>query len=154
MKISETTFTVSMHGTLKIPRQTMAEMGLYPGDSVRVAYLSEDGEANTFQEFLLTKNGFDSTEEDARIAIPTALLKQAGLPESADVQVVCGNGAIILCADPLLHAEALEEILSALGIATDILSQLPGVADTAIEMLRDTFNQEGADEDDKYTPRP
>ncbi len=154
MIISETTYTVNQYGALKIPCETTAEMGLRPGDAVRVAYLSEDGKANTFREFLLTKSGIDSMEEDSRIGIPTTLLKQAGIPENADVQVVCGNGTIILCADPPLCAEDFEEIVSALGVATDILSQLPSESDRAIEMLKNALDQEGADEDDEYDSHP
>ncbi len=40
MIISETTYTVNQYGALQIPCETPAEMGLRPGDAVRVAYLS------------------------------------------------------------------------------------------------------------------
>lgn len=111
MMLSETTYTVSQYGTLKISRKAISEMGLQPGDTVRVAYLTNDGQANIFREFMLTKDGVDSEEEEGRIAIPATLLKQAGIPENADVQVICVDGAIVLCADPSLNTEDLERLL-------------------------------------------
>lgn len=57
MTIIETAYTVSQHGTLKISRKALSGMGLQPGDTVRVAYLSDDGQANIFREFLLSKDG-------------------------------------------------------------------------------------------------
>lgn len=148
LKILETTYTVNQHGVLKIPRETISEMGLYPGDPVRVAYLSEDGEVNTFREFLLTTGGAGSAKTGGQIAVPNELLAQAGIPDHADIQVICGAGAIILCADPILGAADLSTILSSLGIAADMISQLPAEPNDAIERLQNTFNMEGANNDE------
>lgn len=150
MMLSETTYTVSQYGTLKISRKAISEMGLQPGDTVRVAYLTNDGQANIFREFMLTKDGVDSEEEEGRIAIPATLLKQAGIPENADVQVICVDGAIVLCADPSLNTEDLEKLLHSLDIATNLLSQLPDNAEDAIRALRDTLNEEGVNKNDEY----
>lgn len=148
LKILETTYTVNQHGVLKIPRETITGMGLYPGDSVRVAYISEDSEVNTFREFLLTTGGVDSTKTGGQITVPHELLAQAGISDHADIQVICGAGAIILCADPILGAEDLSKILSALGVAADMISQLPTEPNDAIELLQNTFNMEGANDDE------
>ena len=53
MYISELTFTVDRRGSIKIPASVLEKMGLHPGDNIRVAYLTQDGSANTFREFLL-----------------------------------------------------------------------------------------------------
>lgn len=135
------TYTVNQHGVLKIPRETITGMGLYPGDTVRVAYLSEDGEVNTFREFLLTTGGAGSAKTGGQIAVPNELLAQAGIPDHSDIQVICGTGAIILCADPILGAADLSKILSALGVAADMISQLPAEPNNAIELLQNTFNR-------------
>jgi len=148
MTIIETTYTVSQHGTLKISRKAISGMGLQPGDTVRVAYLSDDGQANIFREFLLTKDGIDAATADGQIAIPTDLLEQAGIPQNADVQVIYGNGAIVLCPDPCLDVENLEKLLHSLEIAADLLSQLHSEPDEAIEAFQQALNEEGADEDD------
>jgi aspartate 1-decarboxylase len=150
MMLSETTYTVNQHGTLKISRRAISEMGLQSGDTVRVAYLTNDGQANIFREFMLTKDGVDSEVEEGRIAIPAILLKQAGISENADVQVICTDGAIALCTDPSLNTEDLENLLHSLGIATDILSQLPDDTEGAIGALHDALNEEGASENDEY----
>lgn len=150
MMLSETTYTVNQHGTLRISRRAILEMGLRPRDTVRVAYLTNDGQENTFGEFMLTKDGIGSAAEEEQIAIPTILLKQAGIPENADVQVICVAGAIVLCADPSLNANDLEKLLHSLGIATDLLSQLPDDTEGAIEALHDALNEEGANENGEY----
>lgn len=146
MKITEITYTVNQHGVLKIPQTEIAQIGLRPGDHVRVAFLSEDGDTNTFREFLLSKDGVGSVGSDGQIAVPTALLKQANIPDDADIQVICENGAIILCTDPILKADELGEIIDALGIANDMFAQLPDDPADAIELLQDTFDAEGANE--------
>lgn len=147
--LSETTYTIGPDGGLEIPREILAEMGLYTGNTVRVAYLSADGRKNSFREFMLTPDGIANAESDEHIAVPAALLEQANIPEDADVQVVCGKGAIILSADPVLHADELQDILTAMEVASDILSQLPYEPEDAIDSLRNGLNKEGANDNDE-----
>lgn len=148
MTLSETTYTVGSDGTLVIPRQTIEQMGLQAGGLVSVAYLSADGQQNSFREFMLTPDGITNIDTDEHIAIPTALLEQAGIADNSDVQVICGDGAIILCADPVMHANELREVLMALEIAEKIISQLPCDPDGAIAIMQDALDVEGADEYD------
>ena len=52
MKITELTYTVTKSGGLRIPADIIKEMGINPGENVRVAYLSSDGDKNEFREFV------------------------------------------------------------------------------------------------------
>ena len=56
MQIAEITYTVSESGNLTIPDAVLREMGIGPGSVVHIAYLTQDGQQNTFQEFLLSSN--------------------------------------------------------------------------------------------------
>ena len=60
MYISESVFTIGDAGALEIPAAVLREMGLHAGDPVRVAYLTHDGQQNSFREFLLSANSLDS----------------------------------------------------------------------------------------------
>lgn len=146
MKISETTYTVNQHGNLMIPKRTLSEMGLGPGNHVRVAYLSTDGTENTYREFLLSADPLDKQEESKRIAVPTELLLQANIRPDADIQVICTDGAIILSQDPVLQTEDLRRVLSSLEIAADLLEQLPDDHVEAMDTLQQFIetNKEGA----------
>ena len=65
MMISENSYTINQHGNLKIPSRELIAMGLFAGMHVRVAFLTEDGEKNTFCEFLLTKNSLTDLQDRA-----------------------------------------------------------------------------------------
>jgi antitoxin component of MazEF toxin-antitoxin module len=147
LKISDITFTVGRNGCLKIPATVLREMGLGPGSHVRVAYLTEDGLKNTFQEFLLSVDPLDSLSEEQQLRVPDHLLAQANISEDADLQMICLNGCIIICQDAALSTDELSSILESLKTAENISSILP----TDIEEMQNNLNeiiteiQEGAD---------
>ena len=123
LKINETTYTVSQSGSLKIPAVVMRGMGLGPGDHVRVAYLSRDGEQNTFREFFLSEHGIEDmaeNSEDSTIAIPEELLQRAKLSDSSNFQILCREGCIVICQDPGFTLEELHGLLKQLQQANDI----------------------------------
>ena len=105
MRILECTFTVGSGGVLKIPASVMQKMGLLPGDHVRIAYLTRDGQQNLFQEFFLSANPLDELAEDNQIKVPTHILEDANIPADADLQILCLNIPIYKCYNRTQHKE-------------------------------------------------
>lgn len=143
MKILEITFTVDNGGSLRIPSRTLREMGVAPGDHVRVAYLTDNGERNTFKEFLLTPEGVEYCEEPQQLVIPVPLLQQAGIPENADVQIVCLNGALVIMQETALSQTELLSVLDGLLTAAELVSELPADATQAQMELADVLTEYG-----------
>lgn len=123
MMISEFPCCIAKDGSLTIPSQILTEMGLKSGETVQIAYFTKDGTENSYQEFLLTDNGF--TEPDGlHIAIPNCLLRQANIQRGADIQVICCPGAIVISTEDPLTTDELNQILDSLNIAENTLSEL------------------------------
>lgn len=125
MQISETTFTVGNNGSLKIPAVVLKEMGLLPGDHVRVAYVVKGGRQNVFQEFLLSADPLDTLTEDNEFRVPSELLSQANIPENADLQILCLNGCLLICQDSALNLKELSSVFDNLQTAENIAFSLP-----------------------------
>lgn len=136
MQISETTFTVSGSGSLKIPAALLREMGLFPGDHVRVAYLTQDGQWNNYREFFLSSASLDETD-DGHLLIPESLLKQAGISESSDVQIICVDGAIVVAYEDALSSKELKDVLDGLTYAVQIADQISDNPVSAIQELQE-----------------
>ena len=143
MEISELRLNIGRNGELVIPSVLLQEMGLRPLDSVYLAYLTKDGSKNEYQEFLLTPQLLENLEEDKKIMIPSSLLEQANISPGGDIQILCLNGAILLCEDSALDKRDLELLLQQLQSTSDIISSLPGRANSAIQQLKQLI-QEGA----------
>lgn len=143
MEISELRLNIGRNGELVIPSVLLQEMGLRPLDSVYLAYLTKDGLKNEYQEFLLTPQLLENLEEDKKIMIPSSLLEQANISPGGDIQILCLNGAILLCEDSALDKRDLELLLQQLQSTSDIISSLPGHANSAIQQLEQLI-QEGA----------
>lgn len=136
--ISELKSTIDPNGALTVPMDVIEQMGLHPGDSIYIAYLADDKEQNLYREFLLAPHTIDDdTEDSVSLSIPTQLLADAHIPENADVQIICIDGAIILCRDFHLQTDALFAVLQDLNEAGNLSSELPGDIDTAIELLQE-----------------
>jgi len=129
LNLSEITLTVSKNGKLKFPPFLLKEMGLVPGDHIRIAYLTNDGTANTFKEFLLTSEDLSDISEEQQIAVPSRLLQQANIPPDADIQIICLDGAIVIGAEPKLNLKELDAVLEDLSVAVDVTDNLS--SDTA-----------------------
>ena len=145
MEISELRLNIGRNGELVIPSVLLQEMGLLPLDSVYMAYLTKDGLKNEYQEFLLTPQSLENLGEDQKIMIPSSLLEQANLSPDGDIQILCLDGAILLCDDSVLDKQDLELLLQQLQSASDIISSLPDHANSAIQQL-EQFIQEGAND--------
>lgn len=150
MKIAEMTFTVDGRGNVKIPAVVLSEMGLAPGNHVRAAYLTLDGIANPFCEFMLLPEFADEQELMGNdvIRIPAQLMAQANIPADADLQITCLNGALLICRDTGLQPQELCAVLEGLQAAEDLASMLPQEAQQALLQLEQTINtiREGAEE--------
>lgn len=141
MKISETTYTINNYGNLKIPAIDLSRMGLHPGMHVRVAFFSEDGEINTFREFMLTKNSLDKVEAEQSVLIPNELLRQAKIPNDVDVQIFTVDGAIAICREPAINYRELCHVLQTLSLAASLADELPENLLAAREQLEKALNE-------------
>ncbi len=147
MHISEITFTIDSSGSLTIPETVLREMGLAPGSTVRIAYLTQDGQQNSFQEFLLSADPLDNLSDDRQLHVPNHLLEQSHIPVDADLQIVCIEGCIIICRDPTLNPDELASVLEHLQIADELAATLTDDPEQAQAQLTELINhlQEGAD---------
>lgn len=75
MQLSEIAFTVSRSGSLKIPASILQKMGLFPGSHIRIAYLTQDGQRNSFQEFLVSADSSEELSDENQFYIPDHLLE-------------------------------------------------------------------------------
>ena len=127
MKLVESTYVIGNEGGLRIPAADLAEMGLMPGETVHIAFLSSDGQKNENREFAISGDSLVSQREDAAagIGIPAELLQQGGIPEDADLQIICCDGFVIITRDATMSAEELTEVCESLRKAEEIVQQLP-----------------------------
>lgn len=143
MTISEFTCIVDSTGSLVIEPESIAEMGLRPGELVHIAYISEKGVSNDYREFLISKSGVNGIEEsESSFQIPTSLLEQANISTDSDLQIACFDGLIIVCRSSVLEQEEYEEILERLKTASrfsDFFSDEDGLDDIKSK-LADTIH--------------
>mgnify|MGYP001080639363 FL=1 len=141
MQVLELIFTVDHRGRLKIPAPVLTKMGLAAGDHVRVAYLTHNGAANTFCELMLLPNAVDGVglNGDNAIQIPMELMRQANIPQDADLQIACLDGCIVISRDTGLQPEELSSILDSLQLAESCASVLPEEARQVLSQLEQTI---------------
>jgi hypothetical protein len=94
MQLFESHYTVAPDGSLILPADDLAEMGLMPHSPVTIAYLSIGRRKNTFSEFLVS--GLSTSSDEQKITIPNELLSSTGIAHDADIEIACANGAIII----------------------------------------------------------
>lgn len=149
MTISELESAIGPDGALVIPAAEIEQMGLRPNDSVYVAYIADDTLRNQFREFLVLPTPMEETGEPAQISIPEELLRNANIPKDADVQIVCVDGAVILCRESALYSDDFAQVLQSLDIAVDLAGRLPQDAQAVIESLHqyiDSLKEKGAEQ--------
>lgn len=137
MKIIEEQFHVDRDGKLVIPAAVLGSMNIFPGDSVFVAFISDDGVTNYYHEFAVSGEPFDAMTPQSHLAIPDELLEKANIPSDGEVQIICADGAIILAQANALSVEELQAILSDLTRAGDITAQLPCDVCESIQILQE-----------------
>ena len=145
MKISEETYTVDSKGCLKIPSAHLQNMGMYPGEHIRVAYLADESEKNIFNEFLLTNIDFaEENLEPVKFMLPVDLMRAANIESNTDIQISCIDGAIIISKEEALDVSALKELLSSLDIATDFLTRIAEnniTSPLAMDRIADSYGE-------------
>ena len=99
------------NGCIEIPAVVLEQAGICTGDTVKLVYMAEDGELkNTAKEYIA-------------VQIPEELLREAGIPMDADLDIVCQEGRIIILPSELVQGtEVPEELLAIcreLGITED-----------------------------------
>lgn len=146
MRISESTFTVGNSGALKIPSSILCEMGLFPGDHVRVAYLTNDDRQNSFREFLLSPDPLDELSDEQQFRVPSHILEDANIPADSDLQILCLDGCIVISQDPVLNSDELASVLEQIRATDKLTSALSGDPEQVREQLEELISrfQEGA----------
>ncbi len=139
MKIMKTKAVVDTHGLLILPA---IPAGLTPGDQVNVILASQGEESAPL--LLLTQTGIEValplralTEADAPnedeeddgeegLNLPRELLQDAGISADSDLEIICGDGAIVILASDILNRlpEELTEFFQELGIHPDTVREV------------------------------
>lgn len=139
MKILKTNAVVDSHGLLILP---VLPAGLTPGEQVDVVLASRgDGAAPLL---LLTQAGVEvaiplcslpdedtpaekmESEDEEGLNIPGEVLEGAGIPADSDLEIICGDGAIVILASNALNQlpEELTELFQELGIHPDTIREV------------------------------
>lgn len=139
MKIMKTKAVVDTHGLLILPA---IPAGLTPGDQVNVILASQGEESAPL--LLLTQTGIEvalplcalteshAPEEDEEaddeegLNLPGELLEDAGISADSDLEIICGDGAIVILASDILNRlpEELTEFFQELGIHPDTVREV------------------------------
>lgn len=137
MHICEMMFTINKYGSMKIPASVLKEMGLHPGDHVRVAYLTQDGNTNAFQEFMFSSDAINEyiPSENSTIQIPTQLMREAGISPDSNLQIACLHGCLVICQDTGFQPEELHTILENLKTAEALTTMLPSESRQVLSQL-------------------
>jgi hypothetical protein len=131
MKIIETKGRVSEDGTIILPPGMLETMCVSTGDTVHLAYLSHHPvkQINSYGEFFISKAGMNhisepvEAPEDVELSVPHALLEAAGILLDDDLDIQCGNGAIIISsANPVGQLPPqLMNLFDSLGVSHDTI---------------------------------
>ena len=102
-------------------------------------------------EQMLLPDAADETASDRTsvIQIPEELMRQASIPQDADLQITCLDGCIVISRDTGLQPEELYPMLKNLQVAEALASMLPEEAPQALAKLEQTIGsiQKGAEQD-------
>lgn len=117
------------NGCIEVPAAVLEQAGIRGGEVVKLIYMAEkESLKNEAKEFLLVRAGQDvagelAREEEIAFQIPQELLKDAGIPMDADLDIVCQEQKIIILpAEQTEEVELPEELLalcSELGISKE-----------------------------------
>lgn len=133
MKLIELQGSVDQNGELAIPRTLLADMGLRPGDSVRLTYASGSGAMdNTHRQFVVIPDGIAAKLLNPReacgcgLTLPHELLEASEFPRDCDLEVVCTTGAIVILPADILDRlpDDLRALFADLGIDPDTVREV------------------------------
>lgn len=126
-------------------------MGLDIGDDVFVSFISNDQEANVYRELLIASASLQELDSAPKsITIPDELMENAGIMPDADIQIICGQGVILIRAQASMSTSELREVLQSLYTANNVMEQLADAPEKALPMLTDILSsiEEGANHTD------
>lgn len=115
------------NGCIEIPAVVLEQAGICTGDTVKLVYMAEDGEL---------KN--TAKEENIAFQIPEELLRDAGIPMDAGLDIVCQEGRIIILPSELVQGTEVPEEL--LAICREF-----GITEDKVNIILRT-TEEGTDE--------
>ncbi|HCR83486.1 MAG TPA: hypothetical protein DIW07_08735 [Lachnospiraceae bacterium] len=137
MKIMKTKAVVDTQGFLTLPA---IPAGLTPGDQVNVILASQAEESAPL--LLLTQSGIevavplcalsdapedeDEADDEDGLNLPTELLEDAGIPADSALEIICGDGAIVIFASDILNQlpEEVTGLFQELGIHPDTVREV------------------------------
>ncbi|WP_143321170.1 hypothetical protein [Clostridium sp. HBUAS56010] len=139
MKIMKTKAVVDTHGFLTLPA---IPAGLTPGEQVDVVLASQGEESAPL--LFLTQTGIevamplyaladadalDADEEpddEDGLNLPVELLEDAGISADSDLEIICGDGAIVILASDILYQlpEELTGLFQELGVHPDTVREV------------------------------
>ena len=134
MKIMKATVRVDRHGLLII---SATDAGFTPGDEVHLVIAEpEEGESPIL---LLTPEGVGvavpmdglandgaENDEDDGLNIPKELLEEAGIPCGSELEIICGEGSLLVQASDTSEQlpKELAELFQELGIHPDTVREI------------------------------
>ena len=109
--IVEDKYSVDESGRLIIPVEAIHEMGLDIGDDVFASFISNGQEANVYRELLIASASLQELDSAPKsITIPDELMENAGIMPDADIQIICGQGVILITAQASMSTSELREV--------------------------------------------
>lgn len=119
LQVVEMEGRVNEKGCIEVPAVVFGQTGISTGEAVKLLYMAEkEGDyRNPSREFLLSKGNQNPAEKPSGgqqmdLKIPAELLADAGIPEDADLDVVCMDGRIVLLpSEEMAALEIPQEIL-------------------------------------------
>lgn len=108
-----------------IPADDLAEMGLTAGQEVFVVYIADDDMADRYKEFAISAVSLSELNDAQRIAIPNALLQEAGIDPGCELQIACIEGTIIIAEDTAMSEEELYEVIERLRAINSLAPNQP-----------------------------
>ena len=95
--------------------EAIHEMGLDIGDDVFISFISNGQEANVYRELLIASASLQELDSAPKsITIPDELMENAGIMPDADIQIICGQGVILITAQASMSTSELREVLQSL----------------------------------------
>ncbi len=119
LQLVELALKVQSAGMVEIPQEVLQQMNIQVRDTIRLIYLAEgeDNLVNASKEFLLFGDQQDvagQLQQNEALTVSEELLRDAGIPVDADLEVVCGKGRIIIFPADAVETEEVipEELLT------------------------------------------
>lgn len=149
MKIADLVLNVDQTGLLWIPAEVVREMGFKAGDAVHIAYFTHDGTKNSFHELVVFSEGGQNALRTAEhtIQVPSELMLQAHLSEDEDMQIICLDGAILICRDTALNVAEIQGVQDQLMMLNNLAMMLPDdVKELQAQLTEIIEKYEGSDD--------